>query len=47
MPGPSYPFVYKCSNCDNKTTVTRTDAPNLYPNPDSINALDVVLEQRG
>lgn len=47
MPGLSYPFVFECSNCDAETTVTREDARGLYPNADSVNALDVVLEQRG
>jgi hypothetical protein len=27
--------------------VTRGDARGLYPDPDSLNAVDVVLEQRG
>ena len=47
MPGLSYPFVYECSNCGAKTTVTRDDARGLHPDPDSLDALDVVLEQRG
>lgn len=47
MPGLSYPFVYECSNCGTETTVTRTDARDYYPNPDSFNAVEVVLEQRG
>ena len=47
MPGLSYPFVYECSGCGNETTVTREDARGLYPDPDSLNAADVVLEQRG
>ena len=47
MPGLSYPFVYECSACGNETTVTREDARGLYPDPDSLNAADVVLEQRG
>jgi hypothetical protein len=47
MPGLSYPFVYECSGCGNETTVTRDDARGLYPDPDSLNAVDVVLEQRG
>ena len=46
-PGLSYPFVYECSGCGNETTVTRGDARGLYPDPDSLNAVDVVLEQRG
>jgi len=47
MPGLSYPFVYECSNCDRETTVTREDARGLYPDPNSFNAVEVVLEQRG
>jgi len=47
MPGLSYPFVYECSNCERETTVTRADARGLYPDPDSFNAVEVVLEQRG
>ena len=47
MPGLSYPFVHECCGCGNETTVTRDDARDLYPDPDSLNAVDVVLEQRG
>jgi len=47
MPGLSYPFVYECSGCGNETTVTREDARGYYPDPDSLNAVDVVLKQRG
>jgi len=47
MTGLSYPFVYECSGCGNETTVTREGARGLYPDPDSPNALNVVLEQRG
>ena len=43
----SSPFVYECSGCGNETTVTREDARGLYPDPDSLNAAEVVLEQRG
>lgn len=47
MPGLSSPFVHECSGCGNETTVTREDARGYYPDPDSLNAVDVVLEQRG
>jgi len=47
MPGLSYPFVYECTNCGAKTTITRTEARDLAVNPDSINALEIVLQQRG
>ncbi len=45
MPGLSYPFVFECESCDRETTVTRAEARDLYPNPDSLTAVDVVLEQ--
>jgi hypothetical protein len=47
MPDLSYPFVYECSSCDNETTVEQSDARDLHPNPDSLDAVDFVLEQRG
>jgi hypothetical protein len=47
MPGLSYPFVYECSSCGTETTVTREDARGLYPDPDSPNAVDIVLQERG
>lgn len=47
MPGLSYPFVFLCERCGEETTVTRSEARDLYPNPDSLNAPDMVLEQRG
>jgi hypothetical protein len=47
MPGLTYPFVYECSRCDNETTVERSDARDLAPDPDSAGALDIVLESRG
>jgi hypothetical protein len=47
MPGLDYPFVYECSNCGAGTTVTREDARGLYPDPDSFNAVEVVLQERG
>ena len=47
MPGLTYPFVYERSNCGAGTTVTREDARGLYPDPDSLDAVEVVLEQRG
>ena len=47
MPGLSYPFAYECSNCERETTVTREDARGLYPHPDSFNAVEVVLQERG
>lgn len=47
MPGLSYPFVYECSNCEAETTVKRSDARDLHTNPDSMNAVEIVLQQRG
>ena len=47
MPNLSYPFAYECSNCGAETTVTREDARGLYPDPDSVNAAKVVLQERG
>ena len=47
MSDPSYPFVYECSNCGDETTVTREDAHGFYPDPDSLNAVEVVLQERG
>ncbi len=47
MPGLSYPSVYECANCDRETPVTREDASGLYPHPNSKNASEVVLQERG
>jgi len=41
----SYPFVFSCHECEAETTVTRAEARDLYPNPDSLTAVDEVLEQ--
>ncbi len=45
MPGLSYPFVFECKKCGAEATVTRTEARDLYPNPDSLTAVDEVLQQ--
>jgi len=47
MAGLDYPFHYVCSNCDNVTTITRTQAHDVHINPDSINAHILVLRTRG
>jgi hypothetical protein len=47
MPGLSYPFVFQCSNCKSRTTVERADARDLHPNPDSFEAIHLVLRDRG
>jgi hypothetical protein len=47
MPDLSYPFVYECSGCEAEITVSREDARGLYPDPDSFNAVEVVLQERG
>ncbi len=45
MPGLSYPFVFECNECGAETSVTRAEARDLYPNPDSLTAVDEVLQQ--
>jgi hypothetical protein len=47
MSGLSYPFKFECSACEEETIVTRDQARYRYPDPESTNAPDVVLEQRG
>ena len=47
MTNPSSPVFYKCSGCGAETTVTREDACGLYPDPDSPNAVEVVLQEWG
>ncbi len=47
MPGLSYPFVYECTNCGEETTITRPEARDLAINPDSFDAVEIVLQQRG
>lgn len=45
MPGLSYPFVFECDGCEAEVTVTRAQARDLFPNPDSLDAVDEVLIQ--
>ena len=48
MPGLSYPFVFEYDNYSAETTVERCDARDLFSlDPDSMTAVDVVLESRG
>jgi len=47
MPGLSYPFVYECTECGEETTITRTEARDLAVNPDSFDAVEIVLQGRG
>jgi len=47
MAGLTYPFVYECTNCSTETTITRTEAPDLHPNPDGLIAHVLVLRARG
>jgi len=47
MPGLSYPFVYECTNCGRETTIERSDARDLHPNPDDLNSHALVLRARG
>jgi len=46
MPGLTYPFVFECEECGTEATVTRAEARDLYPNPDSLTAVDEVLGQK-
>jgi hypothetical protein len=46
MPGLSYPFVFECDKCEAEATVTRAEAQDLYPNPDSLTAVDEALQQQ-
>ena len=45
MPGLTYPFVFECDGCGAEVEVTRSEATDLWTDPDSLNAVDVVLEQ--
>ena len=47
MPGPDYPFDFVCAGCGKEITVEQSDARDLAPNPDSTDAVEIVLEQRG
>lgn len=51
MPGPSYPFVFECANCDAQITVSRDtvrDAlPHSEPGFNSLDTVNAVLYQRG
>lgn len=47
MPGLTSPFGYECSNCNREPTVARWEARGLYPYPDSMNDLGVVLQEQG
>jgi hypothetical protein len=42
-----YPFVFKCVNCEQETTVERADARGQKPDPDSYDAIGVILQERG
>jgi hypothetical protein len=45
VPGLSYPFVFACESCGTEVEVTRAEARDLSSNPDSLDAVDVVLRQ--
>jgi len=47
MPGLSYPYRYVCLECGKTTTITRTDADEVHSNPETSEARQIVLEQRG
>lgn len=46
MPGLSYPFFFSCESCGERVKVTRQQARDLSPNPDSIDAVDAVLQKK-
>ena len=39
MPGLAYPFVFVCSSCGARVTVTRAEAADLWPDPDERTAV--------
>lgn len=41
----SHLFVFECEEYATEATVTRAEARDLYPNPDSLTAVDEVLQQ--
>lgn len=44
MPGLSYPFVFSCDGgCGAEVKVTRAQVRDLFPNPDSLEAVDMAL----
>jgi hypothetical protein len=45
MPGLTYPFVFECSGCEAEVEVTRAEVTDLWPDPDSLEAVDVALKQ--
>jgi len=47
MPGLSYPYLFQCFDCGERMTIKRSDASDLYDDPDSYNALNTVLKERG
>ncbi len=47
MPELSYPFTYECNSCGAETRVTRADARDRHPNPESLDAPKNVLQKRG
>lgn len=47
MPGLRYPYEFQCKACGERTVVKRSDARDLHDDPDSFEAIDVVLKQRG
>lgn len=44
---PTYPFIFECVHCGRETTVKRMDALSACPNPDMLEAIDMVLASRG
>jgi hypothetical protein len=43
--GLSYPFHFACDACGAEVSVTRAEARDLWPDPDSHDAVEVALEQ--
>ncbi len=46
MPGLDYPFTFKCTGCGEETTVRRSNGVSLNHDPDSIDAVLAVLDNR-
>lgn len=47
MPGLSYPYRFQCKKCGEHIVIERSDARDLYDDPDSHSALNAVLKDRG
>ena len=47
MPDLDYPFDFVCADCGKEITVEQSDARDLALGPDSMGAVEIVLEQHG